>query len=145
MANEKLGAVHFDDGKARMDLIPAEWYWALGDVMMRGVEKYPDRNWEKGMFHGKLFASAMRHLISYHGGEVYDKQTGCHHLAMAAWNCMALMSHHLRGLGENDVPPTDAEVLEKLNVNESDVSTDPSNGSKRTRGNSRGSKLDSGQ
>lgn len=136
-------AIRYDAGKARLDLIPAEWYWALGDVMLQGIQKYPERNWELGLAHGRLFASAMRHLVAFHGGEVYDKQTGCHHLAMAAWNCMALMSTDLRGVGKNDVPPTAPGVLEKLNVNKSDVSTDTGDSPKRTRGNSRGSKLDS--
>lgn len=97
------GGLRYDNGKTRVDLIPPEWMWALGSVLGKGAVKYEDRNWEKGMAWSRVIGPLLRHVIKFISGERYDKETGCHHLAMAAWNCLALMSYDVRGIGENDL------------------------------------------
>lgn len=94
--------LRYDAGKTRVDLIPPEWIWSLGIVLSKGATKYEPRNWEKGMPWSKAIGPLFRHVLKFIGGETYDKETGCHHMAMAAWNCLALMSYDLRGLGTDD-------------------------------------------
>jgi Domain of unknown function (DUF5664) len=98
-----VGGLRYDGDKNRLDLLPPEWIWALGLVTTKGSIKYAERNWEKGMKWSKMIGPLMRHVIKFMVGEKYDPETGCHHLAMAAWNCLALMSYDLRGLGEDDL------------------------------------------
>ncbi len=93
-------------GKVRLDLIPPEWVWGVGQVFTRVIEsgKYPDRNWEKGMKWSYCFGAMLRHGFKFICGQKYDPETGCHHMAMVAWNALALMSYDIRGIGENDLP-----------------------------------------
>lgn len=101
------GGKRHDDGKNRLDLLPPEWAWALADVTTKGSYKYDERNWERGMRWGKMVGCAGRHLTRFLMGERYDDETGCHHLAMAAWNLLALMSYDIRGIGHASLPDTD--------------------------------------
>lgn len=80
-----------DDGKARFDLIPAVPLQSLADVYTFGARKYADRNWEKGIKWGRVFAAICRHLWSYWRGEDVDTESGMTHLAHAAWGCFTLM------------------------------------------------------
>ena len=93
-----------DEGKVRLDLIPPEWVMALGNVLTIGAKKYADRNWELGMPWSKVWGPLLRHAFKWLLGEQYDKETGCHHLAMVAWNALALMTYQMRGLGKPDIP-----------------------------------------
>lgn len=97
------GGLRYNAGKVQLELIPMAWTWALGQVLTRGAAKYAERNWERGMKWGYPIGCAMRHMIKFAVGEKYDRETGCHHLAMAAWNMLALMTYDLRGIGTNDL------------------------------------------
>ena len=101
-ANE--AALRYDAGKLRYDLIPADALEALAVVYTRGAAKYADRNWEKGMSYSRCFGSLMRHIWAFWRGEQWDGETGCHHMAMAAWNCFALLAYSTRGVGTDDRP-----------------------------------------
>jgi hypothetical protein len=92
-----------DKGKARLDLIPPSWIFALAGPMTYGAVKYAERNWERGMKWTKIVGPLMRHLFKFLSGERCDPETGCHHLAHVAWNALALMTYDLRGIGENDL------------------------------------------
>lgn len=115
------GGLRYNDGKCRVELIPPEWPWALGMVLTRGAIKYDDRNWERGMSWSYMVGSIMRHVFKFMIGERYDKESGNHHLAHAAWNCLALMSYDVRGLHRlNDLstlmppwPDTYVGILER--------------------------------
>lgn len=100
------GGLRHDQGKLRLDLIPAEWELELGNVTTKGSLKYAPRNWERGMAWMKMIGCAKRHILKFLLGEHYDPETGCHHLALAAWNLLALMSYDMRRLGTDDRPPT---------------------------------------
>lgn len=93
-----------DNGKVRLDLIPPEWVMVLGNVLTAGANKYADRNWELGMPWSKIWGPLLRHAFKWLLGEQYDKETGCHHLAMVAWNALALMTYQMRGIGTPDLP-----------------------------------------
>lgn len=97
------GGLRYNAGKNQLELIPPEWEWALGMVLTRGAIKYESRNWERGMKRSYPIGCIKRHVNKFLAGEQYDEETGCHHLAMAAWNCLALMSYDIRGIGENDI------------------------------------------
>lgn len=94
--------LRYDAGKVRLDLLPPAWTWALAQVMTKGAEKYAPRNWEKGMPWSKVVGPMLRHAFKWLSGEIYDPETGCHHLAMVAWNALALMTYQSRGIGEQD-------------------------------------------
>lgn len=97
------GGLRFNTGKNQIELMPPEWIWAVSMVLTRGAIKYAIRNWERGMKWSYLVGCAMRHLLKFVCGERYDPETGCHHLAMVAWNALALMTYDLRKIGENDL------------------------------------------
>lgn len=98
------GGLRHDSGKLRLDLLPPEWELELARITTEGSKKYAPRNWEKGMPWSKMVGCARRHFLKYLLGEKYDKETGCHHLGLAAWNLLALMVYDMRKLGENDLP-----------------------------------------
>jgi len=109
--------LRYNTGKNKLELIPSEWEWALGMILTRGAIKYDVRNWEKGMSHSYVLGSGRRHLVKYLAGERYDPETGCHHLAMVAWNMLALMTYDIRGIGEDDLKDVgNLEWLEKTAV-----------------------------
>lgn len=87
------GGYKDDAGKLRFDLIPAAALEALAEVYTVGAAKYEDRNWERGMRWGRVFAAVMRHLWAWWRGEDADPETGLSHLAHAAWGCLALIEY----------------------------------------------------
>jgi len=93
----------YDVGKLRYDLLPVDAIRELVKVYTKGAEKYADRNWEKGMSWSRVVGPLMRHLEKFRQGEQYDAETGCHHMAMVAWNALALVSYDLRNVGTNDL------------------------------------------
>lgn len=86
-------ATKLDDGKARYDLIPAAALDELVAVYTMGAAKYSDRNWERGMRWGRVFAAVMRHLWAWWRGQDRDGESGLSHLAHAAWGCFALIEY----------------------------------------------------
>lgn len=109
------GGLRHNKGKNRLELIPPEWTWGLGNLLTVGSWKYDARNWEKGLSWGDTVGCAKRHIEYWLAGEKYDAETGCHHLLMAAWNCLVLMTMELRGVGDNDLPKLSVEVMKSVN------------------------------
>lgn len=107
------GGLRYDDDKNHLELNPPEWAWALGTVSTRGSYKYEERNWERGMKWATMIGCASRHILKFVCGQKYDEETGCHHLAMAAWNCLALMTYDLRGIGEDNMSSSYLAILDK--------------------------------
>ena len=91
-----------DEGKARFDLLPPDALWEVVRVYTFGAGKYGDRNWEKGIRWGRVFAAICRHLFAWWLGERHDPETGLSHLAHAAWGCKTLLAYELRGMTEFD-------------------------------------------
>ncbi len=92
-------ALRFDAGKPRYELIPADALEELAKVYAAGALKYGDDNWLKGMSWGRCFGSLMRHAWKFWRGLDIDEETGCHHMMLAAWNCIALFVYARRKLG----------------------------------------------
>ncbi|XAI97342.1 hypothetical protein [Leptolyngbya phage Lbo-JY46] len=86
--------LRFNEGKLRYDLIEPFALNELVKVFTKGAEKYPPRNWEKGMSWQKVIASLKRHIAAFELGEDFDGETKCYHMAHAAWNALALVSYY---------------------------------------------------
>lgn len=97
-------AIKFDSDKLRYDLIPVNAFGVLTQVYTFGAKKYNDRNWEKGMSYGRIFAATMRHCWLWFAGEDLDSESGLHHMAHAAFGCLALVEYHYTNKGEDDRP-----------------------------------------
>lgn len=126
------GGQRLNAGKNRIELLPPEWIWALADVMTQGSKKYDARNWEKGMDWSSMIGCMHRHIAKFQAGQRYDGPrfdkeagtTGCHEMAMVAWNALALMVYDLRGIGNNDLPHEDYAQLDlfiRVNAETSDL------------------------
>lgn len=102
-------ALRYDGGKLRYDLLPPDGLEALVLVYTKGAEKYDDNNWAKGMSWMRCIGSLLRHTFAWIKGESYDKETGCHHMAMAAWNCLTLCCYDMRKVGDDNRP-----ILERV-------------------------------
>lgn len=84
---------HFDAKKSRVDVLPPSVLLSVGDVFAYGAGKYGERNWEQYAEDWdwcQLYASAMRHLIAWAGGEDIDPESGLPHLDHAVCNLMML-------------------------------------------------------
>lgn len=53
--------------------------------------KYPRNNYRKGYAWSLSLDAAYRHILRFQDGEDLDPETGLHHLAHAAWHCLALI------------------------------------------------------
>jgi hypothetical protein len=98
----EAGGVRHDGGKERFDLIPPDALMEVLKAYTLGEEKYPKRNWEKGMAWGRVFAAMMRHAWKFWRGERHDPEDGMHHLAAVVFGAMTLLAYDLRGVGEDD-------------------------------------------
>lgn len=49
-------------------------------------------NWRKGFPINELKDSAYRHMHAYNNGEIYDAESGCHHLGHLVANIMFLFN-----------------------------------------------------
>ena len=96
------GGVKMDSGKLRFDLIPPWALEMLAAVFTTGAMKYLDRNWEKGMRWGRIFAALNRHLWAFWRGETVDPEDGISHMIHAAWCCIVLYEYWLHKIGQDD-------------------------------------------
>lgn len=123
------GGQRFNAGKNRIELLPETWIWALADVMTQGSRKYEPRNWERGMDWSAMIGCMHRHIAKFQAGQRYDGKdfdtelgtTGCHELAMVAWNALALMHYDLTGTGNNDLVPQQLDLFSRVNATTSDL------------------------
>lgn len=92
-----------------MGLLPIEWEWALCTVWTAGSTKYNYDSQETApwltnpMEWTRVLSSARRHERDFLGGQSFDPETGCHHMAMRAWNDLVIMSYDLHKIGKDDL------------------------------------------
>jgi len=92
----------------RYDLFPFDALDEVARVYGAGAQKYSPDNWLRG-YSWRLSAGALlRHVARFMCGESMDAETGCHHLACAAWHCLTLMTFEKRKLGTDDRRPPGA-------------------------------------
>lgn len=90
------------DGKLRWDLLPLAEIEDIVRVYTEGAKKYADNSWQDipdGF--NRYFAASQRHIMEYMKGEKFDKETGCYHLACAAWNIIAMLYYDKHGKGKD--------------------------------------------
>ena len=116
MGQETAG--RFSAGKTRFDLV-APWAMdQIAQVYTYGTIKYDDDNWWKGLKWKKdVFGCICRHIWKWFRGEKHDDESGLHHLAHAAWNCMALMEYERNGIGTDDRVPYVLDLMDKRERN----------------------------
>lgn len=89
----------------RFDLIPWDALEEIARVYGVGAGKYEDHNWLRGYKWSLSAAALCRHVAKWFLGIDRDAETGCHHLAHAAWHCLTLITFALRGIGTDDRKP----------------------------------------
>jgi hypothetical protein len=85
-------------GRGRYDLISPIMMKRLAVHLERGAEKYEERNWEKGLPIGRMFASLFRHSWQAFAGETDED-----HLAAVICNAMFIM-HTLEMIARGRLP-----------------------------------------
>jgi dATP/dGTP diphosphohydrolase, N-terminal len=93
-----------DVGKLRYDLEAQDARRGTIEVLTFGASKYEDRNWEKGMAWGRVYAAAQRHLAAWWTGEETDSESGLPHLDHAACCIHFLQAYTKRQVGKDDRP-----------------------------------------
>ena len=86
-----LGA-KYDDGKLPWNLVPWRELEQVVEVYRFGAGKYGADSWQQvPNARERYFAAMMRHLTAWRLGERNDSESRIHHLAHAAWGCLALL------------------------------------------------------
>lgn len=101
---EMQSGVKYDDGKTQWSLLPAYALEEVAKVYTYGAKKYAPNNWRKGMAWSRTFSAIMRHAWSFWRGETYDKETGLHHMAHAAFGCLTLVEYTRKKTKTDDRP-----------------------------------------
>jgi len=70
--NERGGGLRHNSGKLRVDLVPEQITRSIANVLMEGLKKYPERNWESGMKWRTVQASLERHWLDWKSGMDFD-------------------------------------------------------------------------
>lgn len=84
--------IKYDGEKPRFDLIPVHAEEAVAKVLTFGAKKYDDENWKKVDNDKKRYiAAARRHISAWMKGQVYDSESGLHHLAHAVTCLMFIL------------------------------------------------------
>ena len=86
----------------RFDLVPWDAMEEVARVYGVGAKKYDDHNWLKGYKWSLSLGALLRHVAKWAVGIDRDSETGCHHLAHAAWHCLTLLTFTMRKLGTDD-------------------------------------------
>lgn len=100
----KHEGLRYNEGKLRYDLVDPWAHEQLVKVFTKGAEKYPARNWEKGMAWSSVIASLKRHLAAIEKGEDFDNETGLLHSAHVMWNAHALTAFYKKYPQGDDRP-----------------------------------------
>lgn len=78
------GGRKFDGDKLQYGLLPAIALKEVVKVLTYGAQKYEPDNWRRVPDgNRRYFDAAQRHIWQYKEGEMYDPETGFHHLAHA--------------------------------------------------------------
>ena len=83
--NTTTGGRKFDGGKLEYGLVPPLALKEMVKVLTFGAQKYERDNWQRVPDSKRRYFDAMqRHLWAWKEGEVFDPESGIHHLAHAA-------------------------------------------------------------
>ena len=79
-----------DKGKLMWSLIPTGPMREIVKVFMYGMDLYGYENW-KHLEPRRVYDAIHRHITAWWDGERVDPETGLHHMAHAATNCIFLI------------------------------------------------------
>lgn len=117
----------FKDDKLRWDLLPLDVIEKVVEIYTFGAKKYKENSWQNlPNGYQRYKAALFRHITAYEKGEVYDSESGCMHLAHAAWNAIAMLYLGMRAETDSDIE----KALEYLK--ESIVAEDNTNSNANT-------------
>lgn len=103
----------FDSGKLRYDLVPVLAFEDQVKGLTYGTIKYDDNNWIKVPEGRKRYmAATFRHIQAYRKGEMYDKESGCHHLSCAINNLSFIVEKDLQGWEDSSEEGVVSEIEE---------------------------------
>lgn len=88
-----------NEAKPRVSLVNRAFIYALAPVFEYGCRKYGFESWKEftpEQAKQCLADAAGRHLLAYYDNETHDPESGLHHLAQCAWNCLCLLYHEER-------------------------------------------------
>ena len=106
-------AGRFSAGKIRYDLVAPWGMEQIAKVYTYGTIKYDDDNWWKGLrWKRDVLGCIFRHVWKWVRGEKLDDESGLHHLAHAAWNCITLMEYEKNGIGIDDRVPYTLDLID---------------------------------
>jgi hypothetical protein len=107
-------AGRFNENKIRYDLMPPWGVEQIAKVYTYGTIKYDDDNWWKGLKWKKdVLGCVFRHVWKWVRGEKVDDESGLHHLAHAAWNCITLMEYERCDIGTDDRVPYVLDLMDE--------------------------------
>jgi len=98
---EELLGLKDDKGKPRVELVDPDFILELARVLMVGALKYGFENWKQGFNLDRLYGAALRHMLAWKQGEIFDSETGLPHTAHAAVNLMFIEWYDKKALTEN--------------------------------------------
>jgi len=82
----------YDDGKAKLNLVPPAIIEAVGEVRTYGVEKYGDSESWKTVEYERYVAALMRHLCEFlRDRDSVDRESGIRHSWHIACNLAFLL------------------------------------------------------
>lgn len=101
----------FGDKKLPLQILPSiaelHWTWAQAD----GAKKYGPFNWRDVEVDSQTYVGGIkRHLKKWVAGEIFDKDSGAHHLGHIMANCAILMDAEVNGTLVK-FEPTEADKL----------------------------------
>ena len=89
-----------DQDKPAMELLPFVAIEKVAEVLSFGAKKYGENNWRRVDRPNRYLGAALRHLVAYGRGEVFDKESGLSHLAHAACCVLFLLEAQECHLGD---------------------------------------------
>ena len=101
------------DNIINYDVLPFDVFDKIVEVMGYGANKYDDFNWKKVSIHDYI-AATLRHISKFQQGEVFDKESGFHHLSHAATDLIYALWHELRRLENEEIE--NKEELEEIKM-----------------------------
>lgn len=87
--------IKHDSDKVPLDLLSPIALTEIAKVMSFGRSKYSAHNWRKGIAWCRVIGAALRHILSFLGGEDKDPETGLSHLAHASCCLMFLLEYEV--------------------------------------------------
>lgn len=117
------GGLRYNQGKVRMDLVPAGVIEKMAEVFTEGAKKYSDWNWAAGMRWSTVLASLKRHLADFESGMDTDPDDGQLLMAKVMTNA-AFLTEYYRIYPQGDDRQHQYLKLPKIGLDIDDVLAD---------------------